>query len=147
MDNANQIKKSTKKAIVGKKKRGTRRPKTNRVPCTRAGNTWTNSAYWGFIRALLRQGSKRWPPIACQALNDVRRTYQGPNKRQKWEYQCAGCGDWYKRDDVQVDHIEPCGQLKCEADIQGFVTRLFCEKDKLRILCTGCHTIITRIKR
>ena len=44
---------------------------------------------------------------------------------------------------VEVDHIEACGSLKGPEDLAGFVTRLFCEADNLRVLCRPCHKKIT----
>lgn len=48
---------------------------------------------------------------------------------------------------VEVDHKEPCGSLLCEEDIGGFVTRLFCSRKKLRVLCKPCHLVITNKQR
>lgn len=121
-----------------------RKPKTNRVERTRAGGEWTTAGYWGFIRSGLRQMSRRWPPLARQAINAARRKYVGENKRQKWEYQCATCKAWRNRKQVEVDHIVPCGSLRSLDDLPGFVERLFCEPDGLRVLCDTCHALRTR---
>ena len=69
----------------------------------------------------------------------TRRPHRGGNRRQKWEYQCHSCGGWFMGKDVQVDHREPCGQLKSYDDLPGFVERLLCEADKLQVLCVTCH--------
>lgn len=123
----------------GKKKPGTRIAKTNRVPKTRCGGRWTEAAFWGFIRAGLRHMSQRWSPLVRDALLRVRRPSQSDNKLLKWEYQCESCYNWFSRKQVQVDHIESCGTLKCFADIARFVERLLCEVDELRVLCKHCH--------
>ena len=106
------------------------------APTPRAGGTWTEARYWQFVRSLLRKGSVRWPPRSM-ALKAARRPYSGPNPRQRWEYQCKLCGLWWAATAVQVDHIEPCGNLA--GDVAGFVERLFCEPDGLRVLCRECH--------
>lgn len=49
------------------------------------------------------------------------------------------CSNWHKRDGVQVDHIEECGQLRKYDDLPGFVSRLFCETSGLQVLCKDCH--------
>jgi len=116
-----------------------RRPKTNRVARVRAGGVWSESAFFGFLRSGLRQMSRRWPPIA-RAMQQGRRKYVGPNKRQKWESQCGMCGDWFAAKEMSVDHIKPCGQLRSIDDVSGFVERLFCEPEGLRRLCRKCHT-------
>ena len=115
-----------------------RKPKTNRVPRTRAGGTWTEAAYWGFLRSALRQASMRWPPLR-NALKTSRRKYEGTRPLQKWEYHCAICGQWLIGKEVEVDHITPCGSLKSLDDLPGFVGRLFCEEDGLRVTCRACN--------
>lgn len=115
-----------------------RRPKTKRVPRTRAGGQWTEAAFWGFLRSGLRQMSRRWPPIA-RALQTGRRKYVGPNSRQKWEHQCEGCNGWFTAKEISVDHRDQCGALSKPEHIEGFVLRLFCEPDGLRKLCVRCH--------
>ena len=109
-------------------------------PC--AGGTWTKARFFGFLRSALRLASRKWPPRA-EAKNAARRPYVGPNKRQKWSYQCAICGEWFQGTEVDVDHIEPCGQLKEYDDLPGFVRRLFCEASELRVLCKSCHNRLT----
>jgi 5-methylcytosine-specific restriction endonuclease McrA len=109
-----------------------------RVPKTRNHGTMTESAFWSFIRSALRQKSRFWKPVlACKAA--AKRVYRGPNKRQKFEYLCAGCGKWYQEKKINVDHIIPAGSLNCAADLPGFVERLFCEVNNLQVLCEKCH--------
>lgn len=107
-------------------------------PKLRAGGTWTEARYWSEIRSHWRKFSLRWPPRAM-ALKAASRPYHGPNKRRSKEYRCAICGLWWAGTEVQVDHIEPCGELRSLDDLPGFVGRLLCEVDGLRCLCRGCH--------
>ena len=113
--------------------------RTQRVPRTRANNEWTEAAFWNFLRTGLRQMSRRWPPVVRLAMEAARRPYTGPNKRRKWEYQCAHCGHWFKGTEVHVDHIVPCGSLKSWEEFSQFAERLFCEIDGLQVLCESCH--------
>lgn len=119
-----------------------RRPKTNRVPRTRASGEWTEAAFWNFIRSGLRQTSRRWPP-RYDALKDARIPYEGEDKRRKWVYLCAICHEGFLSTEVNVDHIVPCGKLKSWIDMAVFSKKLFCEKDGLRVLCKSCHQIVT----
>ena len=109
-----------------------------------AGGEWTVNRFFGFLRSNLRLASRKWPPLARLALQDARRPYRGENKRQKWEYRCSNCGEWFKGTEVQVDHKEPCGPLKCYEDLEPFCRRLFVEKEDLRVLCRPCHQIVTK---
>jgi hypothetical protein len=115
-----------------------RKPKTDRVPRTRAGNQWTEASFWAFIRSGFRQLSQRWPPIH-KAAEERRRPNESGIKKFKWQYQCDCCEAWYYRKEVQVDHIVPCGTLKSFADLSEFADRLFCESSGLRVLCVECH--------
>jgi len=108
------------------------------TPKTRNAGTLTESAFWSFIRSALRQKSRFWKPIT-QCKMKARRTYKGPLKRQKFEYQCKECLNWFPDKKINVDHIVPAGTLRCANDLPGFVERLFCEVDNLQVLCETCH--------
>jgi hypothetical protein len=42
--------------------------------------------------------------------------------------------------EVQVDHVEPCGSLRNEGEIAGFLERLTPESPKaFQVLCKACH--------
>lgn len=104
--------------------------------------TMTNAGFWGMIRSTLRQKSRWWKPIA-EAKKKARRKYTGKNKRQKWEYKCSHCKEWFMEKEIQVDHIVEAGSLTCGDDLKEFVEKLFCEVDGLQVLCKPCHKIKT----
>lgn len=123
-------------------KRRTKIPRT-KSPKSRNSKSMTESQFWSFIRSALRQKSRWWKPITeCKMKS--RRAYKGPNKRQRFEYQCNTCKLWFPEKKINVDHIVPAGSLNCAADLPGFVERLFCEIDNLQVLCEGCHNIKTK---
>ena len=109
----------------------------------RNAGTLTESAFWSLIRSALRQKSRWWKPITL-AKQRAKREYKGPNKRQKFEYQCNICKQYFPEKDVDVDHIVPAGTLSCSQDLPGFVERLFCEVEGLQTLCETCHNIKTQ---
>jgi 5-methylcytosine-specific restriction endonuclease McrA len=113
------------------------------VPKTRNSGTMTESAFWSFIRSALRQKSRWWKPIT-ETKMAARRAYKGPNKKQRFEYQCAVCMNYFPDKKVNVDHIIPAGTLKCANDLPGFVERLFCEAGNLQVLCSACHDVKTK---
>jgi 5-methylcytosine-specific restriction endonuclease McrA len=115
----------------------------SRVVKTRNNGTMSESAFWSFIRSALRQKSRWWKPIT-QCKLEAKRAYKGPLKRQKFEYQCNHCKGWFPEKKINVDHTYPVGALNCAEDLPGFVERLFCEVDKLQILCSDCHDIKTK---
>jgi len=114
-----------------------RKPKTTRVPKTRNGNTMTESAFWQMIRATLRSRTRWWIP-RLNALKDARRNYQGKNKRQKWEFKCADCEQYFPQKMIEVHHSNEVGQLLNVGDLPLFIERLFAE-DGWVCLCKNCH--------
>jgi 5-methylcytosine-specific restriction endonuclease McrA len=109
----------------------------------RTNGTMTESMFWSMIRSALRNKSRWWKPVLQAKLN-VKRPYKGKNKRQKFEYQCNHCKEWFAEKAINVDHIIPAGTLTCANDLPGFVERLFCEVDNLQVLCSDCHNVKTQ---
>ena len=112
----------------------------------KAGGKWTEARYWGFIRSALRRAWMRYP-VKHQALKEARRNSQSANKRLKYEYQCNVCKEWFRGDEVQVDHKKPAGSLRDYKDLPLFVENLFCEPDNLQVLCKPCHKTKTNKER
>lgn len=111
---------------------------------TRAGGTWTEARYFGFIRSTLRQATMRYP-VKQMVLKANRRDNDGTfDKRTKFIYNCEMCKVEGQGKIMEVDHINPAGSLKCYADLPGFVERLFCEADNLRVICKKCHAKVTK---
>lgn len=120
--------------------------KVVKVQRTRNAGTMTESAFWAFIRSTLRNKSRWWKPITlCKQA--ARRKYNGPNNRQKYEYQCNSCKGWFPEKMINVDHIIPAGNLNNGSDLPGFVERLFCEIDNLQVLCSHCHDKKTSLEK
>ena len=117
-----------------------------RVERTRGGGRYTESGFWGFIRAGLRAKYSRWGP-RYDVLAAAKRPYKGPNARQKHAYECSQCKQLFAQKEVEVDHIIECGSLRGFDDLVGFVKRLFCEADGLRVVCKPCHLQITAATR
>lgn len=122
-----------------------RKPTPNRIKAAEQCG-WSDSRYWSFIRSALRRAWSKYP-VRFQVLQEVRKPYEGDDKRTKWVYPCADCKQWFKTKEVEVDHIESAGSLKSYEDLAGFCKRLFCEKDNLRVLCKSCHKKRTQEER
>jgi 5-methylcytosine-specific restriction endonuclease McrA len=105
--------------------------------------TMSEAAFWSFIRSALRKRSLAWKPIA-HAREKARRPYTGTNARQKYEYQCNICKNYFSGTSIKVDHISPVGELNCAADLPHFVETLFCEVENLQCLCNSCHDLKTQ---
>ncbi len=91
-----------------------------------------------FLKSALRRASMRWGPI-WKTKVAARRAYKGPKKRQKYEYKCNECQKHHPSGKVQVHHVVPVGGLRDAESLLGYVERLLCEQDELRLLCLDCH--------
>lgn len=115
--------------------------KTKRVIALRTRNlgTMTEAEYFAKLRSSLRSCFRFWKPI-LKVLKDAERPSQSTNKRLKHEYQCNKCKGWFPRKQVQVDHIIPCGELRCYEDIVPFIQNLSVEDlAGYQVLCSICH--------
>lgn len=117
-----------------------------KLPKNRNGGTLTESGFWSFIRSGLRQKSRWWKPVSDCKLHN-RRPYVGTNKRQKFEYQCNKCKNWFPEKEINVDHIHPAGSLNGPTDLPIFIEQLFCEEPGFQILCITCHHDKTQAER
>lgn len=114
---------------------------------THNNNTITESEYFSKIRSGLRRTFMYWRPMMV-ALENASRKYTGENKRIKKEYLCAGCGEWFIRKNVQIDHKIPCGSLKNFDDIVPFIQRLTVEApESFIVFCKNCHQVKTNHER
>jgi hypothetical protein len=103
------------------------------------GGTMTESMYWSRIRSALRSAFRYWVP-AQNALNKASRKSQNVNTKIKKEYQCNKCKEWYKRSEVEIDHVVECGSLKKYSDLVPFLKKLTVEDvNGFQVLCKPCH--------
>lgn len=112
------------------------------VELTRCSHTMTEAQFFSWVLSNARRLTTRWKP-RNDALIEKRREYKGPDKRTKWEYQCSLCYNWYKKKDIEADHIIPCGGINGWEKIEGWYRRAFVEKEGFRVLCKECHNTIT----
>lgn len=58
------------------------------------------------------------------------------------EYKCAICSKIFSHKEIRVDHIDPVVDPKIGfVNWDTYITRLFCKKEDLQILCISCHQI------
>lgn len=69
-------------------------------------------------------------------------------KRELLHYRCSLCGELWRPNKVEIDHIEEVGEFRTEDLGEGevrvlnwgeWMDRLFCERDNLQIVCVACH--------
>ena len=62
-----------------------------------------------WIKRYIELLSYKWPPRDV-ARKKARRKSQLPDKRVKWESQCAHCKKWFRESGTHLDHIVPKGR-------------------------------------
>lgn len=109
-------------------------------PKIRNSGKWTEARFKSFIISGLRQTSRRWGPIS---------EVQKEARVSRGIYKCAGCGkevpastkEGRKRvKNIFVDHINPIVDPEIGFTTwDEYIERMFCEKEKLQLLCKSCH--------
>ena len=116
---------------------------------------WTAARFRSFIRGGLRSISMRWPP-----KNEVKRMA----RVSRGVYICAGYSDQAPHEvsaslppkpgnarrinNAVVDHINPIVDPAVGFTTwDAFITNLFCEADRLQLLCHECHKAKTADER
>ena len=123
-------------AKAAKKKKVVRKKRTVVNPCPNYP-AWSTAKYRAFIRSAMRKAWTKWPP-RFEALKLARRPYIGPNKRQKFEYQCAHCKNWFMGKNISVDHMTPWGSI-VGLSLDEAWERLLVPVIELQCLCAKCH--------
>jgi len=119
------------------------------VPCPRNAGTMTESEYWSKVRNTLRKAFAYWKPAQESFKQAECGTQLNPKTgKQKKIYRCAICGSTGMREEMQIDHIEPCGSLRSNEDMVQFLERLTCEdSSKFQLLHKACHQAKTNDSR
>lgn len=115
------------------------RPSGEKARCS---GQWTESRYRSFITSLIRSGTRRWAPIS---------EVQKEARVARGLYECAGCKEHVPntvRDgrrrvqNIFVDHIDPVVDPEVGFTTwDDFISKMYCEKDNLQLLCKACHDI------
>lgn len=105
---------------------------------------WTESRYQSFIKSALRSASVRWPP-RYETLNDafVGVKINPKTGRKAKHYECVMCAGHFPQKDVQVNHKLPVVPTSGFTSWDEVISRLFCEKEGLEVLCKPCHKKVT----
>lgn len=110
--------------------------------------SWTEGRIRAFIVSVLRAGARRWPP-KFETLQEAfvgKKTNEKTGREAK-HYECNECKGHFPSKDVQVDHIIPVVDPKGFTTWDDYITRLYCGKDNLQVLCITCHKIKSKQER
>ena len=104
--------------------------------------SWTEGRLKAFVIAVLRSGTRRYPP-KWETLKDAYvgiRLNEKTNREGK-HYLCALCEGEFPAKEVEVDHIEPVVPKEGFTTWDDYISRLFCDKSNMQVVCKGCHKI------
>ena len=105
-------------------------------------HNWTEGRIRAFVISVLRSGTRRWP-AKWETLKDAYvgiRLNEKTNREGK-HYLCALCEGEYPSKEVEVDHKTPVIGPDGFTNWDNYITRLFCDKSNLQVLCKSCHKI------
>ena len=110
----------------------------------------TRSAFFQWIKGILRRG---WSKSPVRLKHLKKRAMRVPNTNPRSmkrfpfvnAYKCEICQQVFKQNEVEVDHIlEETASLTSLDDVRSCVEKLLVVADSdLRILCKGCHRIVS----
>ena len=113
----------------------------------------TPSSFMSFIRSGIRSGLWNKHKVKLLKIKNNREQIVNPNpkgnKPTVWGGRCEVCDNLFPTKELQVDHIRQEGSsLKCFDDLSNFIEdMILITEDDLRIVCKGCHSIISHQQR
>lgn len=96
-----------------------------------------------FVIGKLRNSFKK-TPMFSEVRNAAKEEYYVESKHGKQmrrvHFKCNSCGEFFKDKEIDVDHMDPVVNPDTGwIDYNDFIERLFCQADRLQVLCKPCH--------
>lgn len=115
----------------------------------------TQSAYFTWVRGVLREGWQKYPIKAnfknsvCRKITPIEKDSGRYHGSTKYLGQCAYCGEWFPKSKLQVDHIKDSesGCKDYESAQQFMWHCLAAPSENLCLACVPCHKIKTYAER
>lgn len=112
----------------------------------------TRAAFMSFLKGIIRKGWSRHP-VKLILLKKHRKQIPNPNPRGNkptvWGADCSICKGTFVMSEIETDHhSDEVASLTKIEDIQSCVEKLLViVEDDLRIVCKGCHSIVSLSQR
>ena len=113
----------------------------------------STSQFMSFIRSGVRLGLWNKHKVKLLKIKNNREQIPNPNQRGNkptvFGGRCEVCSQLFVTSELQVDHIRQEGSsLKCFDDLTKFIEDMvLITEDDLRIVCKGCHAIISHSQK
>ena len=123
-------------------------------PWEQCPDVWkTKAAFFLWMRGQMRRAWSRHP-VKVSYMHEHRKrvplgriTTKNP-KGLVWGCECEHCHKDFKQTECEVDHIEGAGSFKGWEDFEAWMHKLMhINWDGIRIVCKGCHRIISYAER
>jgi hypothetical protein len=71
-----------------------------------------------------------------------------PNTRTIWKVKCERCSEYFKKNEVEIDHIDGEHSLKTFSELEDFIKSILdVSLSDLNVICKQCHQIKTYAER
>jgi 5-methylcytosine-specific restriction endonuclease McrA len=118
-------------------------------------NVWKSKAeFYSWLRGGIRKSIwTRYPPRNEFKKSNMRNITE--EDRLKYNFSklvkrvgtCEMCLDVFTGKELQVDHMIPAGSLNNENDIKGFIQRIACNPEDMRLVCSNCNHVLAYAER
>ncbi len=123
-------------------------------PWEQCPTVWkTKAAFFAWMRGQMRRAWSRHPVKVSYMTNHRQRVPLGKKTVKNpqgmvWGCQCEHCKQLFKQTECEVDHIDAAGSFKGWEDFEAWMHKLMhINWDSIRVVCKGCHTIISYAER
>jgi 5-methylcytosine-specific restriction endonuclease McrA len=82
----------------------------------------------------------RWKP-GQQVFERIKVRVRIPDRpRKRFLWRCESCSLLFEKDEIRIDHVNPCGPLRSDEDVLRFLHTLTSEDPtQFQGICIGCH--------
>lgn len=114
------------------------------------GVPWkTESAFWVWVRGILRKGWSRHP-VKIEYIRSSRKRITNPKLASRrrfpevWGMVCEICQKDHVQGDIEIDHKGDNATFTGLSDAESYVKHLYIiDFESLRALCKPCHKIVS----
>jgi hypothetical protein len=127
---------------------------SDRKPWLCEGSPWkTESAFWGWVRGVLRRGWSKHP-IKIEFIKKYRKRIVNPIEKNRkrfpetWGMTCSICQKDTAQSEIEIDHIGDGSSFTGLHDAEKYIAHLFLvDYSSLRPCCKPCHKIVNQAQR
>ena len=110
----------------------------------------TESAFWGWVRGVLRKGWSKHP-VKLEYIKQHRKRIKNPNPKGKvpevWGMTCQQCKCDVIQSEIEIDHVGDNASFTGLHDAESYMKHLFLvDFQSLESCCKPCHSILSHMQ-